>query len=192
MLQTVMMPPSSQQSESKSTFSRLHSPVNEALKVVYTNLRSSYNTCSSWVNRSIDLGCITLPRSAQLEQSRTYNSSDKIQISPVFHQIVNSMPAYEIEHICKLTDDQKDQLAEAITKIHSKQFSTPRLFVNVRITDISNQRTYVAGKQVIWSQCPSCIVRIQVIYIDTAQKQPHFCLRPPRSLTHTIRLQCHK
>jgi phenylpyruvate tautomerase PptA (4-oxalocrotonate tautomerase family) len=58
------------------------------------------------------------------------------------------MPAYEIEHVCKLTDDQQDQLAEAITKIHSKQFSTPRLFVNVRITDISNQRTYVAGKQV--------------------------------------------
>ena len=58
------------------------------------------------------------------------------------------MPAYEIEHVCRLTDDQRDQLAEAITKIHSKQFSTPRLFVNVRITDISNQRTYVAGKQV--------------------------------------------
>ncbi|KAG9667375.1 hypothetical protein KCU99_g8956, partial [Aureobasidium melanogenum] len=57
------------------------------------------------------------------------------------------MPAYEVEHVCKLSDDQKDQLAEAITKIHSQQFSTPRLFVNVRITDISDQRTYVAGKQ---------------------------------------------
>ncbi|KAG9845051.1 lipase/esterase, partial [Aureobasidium melanogenum] len=57
------------------------------------------------------------------------------------------MPAYEVEHVCKLTDDQKDQLAEAITKIHSQQFSTPRLFVNVRITDVSDQRTYVAGKQ---------------------------------------------
>ncbi|KAI5250433.1 hypothetical protein E4T47_01369 [Aureobasidium subglaciale] len=57
------------------------------------------------------------------------------------------MPAYEVEHISKLTDDQKDQLAEAITKIHSQQFSTPKLFVNVRITDVSNHRTYVAGKQ---------------------------------------------
>jgi len=58
------------------------------------------------------------------------------------------MPAYEVEHICKLTDDQKDRIAEAITKIHSEQFSTPKLFVNVRVTDVSEQRTYVAGKQV--------------------------------------------
>ncbi|KAI5207459.1 hypothetical protein E4T39_01878 [Aureobasidium subglaciale] len=42
------------------------------------------------------------------------------------------MPAYEVEHISKLTDDQKDQLAEAITKIHSQQFSTPKLFVNYK------------------------------------------------------------
>ncbi|THW77505.1 hypothetical protein D6D17_10332 [Aureobasidium pullulans] len=57
------------------------------------------------------------------------------------------MPAYEVEHVCPLTDDQKDRLASAITKIHSEQFSAPKLFVNVRITDISGQRTYVAGKQ---------------------------------------------
>ncbi|TIA78460.1 hypothetical protein D6C76_04051 [Aureobasidium pullulans] len=57
------------------------------------------------------------------------------------------MPAYEVEHVCPLTDDQKDRLASAITKIHSQQFSAPKLFVNVRITDISGQRTYVAGKQ---------------------------------------------
>jgi phenylpyruvate tautomerase PptA (4-oxalocrotonate tautomerase family) len=59
----------------------------------------------------------------------------------------DTMPAYDIEHICELSDNQKDQLAEAVTKIHSEQFSTPRLFVNVRITDTSSQRTYVAGKQ---------------------------------------------
>ncbi|THV68762.1 hypothetical protein D6D28_06408 [Aureobasidium pullulans] len=57
------------------------------------------------------------------------------------------MPAYEVEHVCPLADDQKDLLASAITKIHSQQFSAPKLFVNVRITDISGQRTYVAGKQ---------------------------------------------
>ncbi|THW18368.1 hypothetical protein D6C98_02867 [Aureobasidium pullulans] len=57
------------------------------------------------------------------------------------------MPAYEVEHVCPLTNDQKDRLASAITKIHSEQFSAPKLFVNVRITDISGQRTYVAGKQ---------------------------------------------
>ncbi|THZ68613.1 hypothetical protein D6C85_07375 [Aureobasidium pullulans] len=57
------------------------------------------------------------------------------------------MPAYEVEHVCPLTDDQKDRLASAITKIHSEQLSAPNLFVNLLITDISGQRTYVAGKQ---------------------------------------------
>lgn len=65
------------------------------------------------------------------------------------------MPAYEVEHVCPLTDDQKDLLASAITKIHSQQFSAPKLFVNVRITDISGQRTYVAGKQVCASPFPA-------------------------------------
>ncbi|KAI9713560.1 MAG: hypothetical protein M1820_000942 [Bogoriella megaspora] len=57
------------------------------------------------------------------------------------------MPMYEVEHICPLTPSQKDDLAEAITKIHSELFIAPRLFVNVRITDISEHRTYVAGKR---------------------------------------------
>lgn len=57
------------------------------------------------------------------------------------------MPAYEVEHVCSLTQDQQDQLAETITKIHSEQFSAPRIFVNVRFTDIKNQATYVAGKR---------------------------------------------
>lgn len=58
------------------------------------------------------------------------------------------MPAYEVEHVVPLSEDQKDQLAEAITRIHSTQFNAPRLFVNVRITDTSKHQTYVAGKRV--------------------------------------------
>lgn len=58
------------------------------------------------------------------------------------------MPAYEVEHICPLTEAQKDELAEAITKIHSEQFSTPKIFVNIRFTNVENHCTYVAGKRV--------------------------------------------
>ncbi|KAL9097024.1 MAG: hypothetical protein Q9165_000988 [Trypethelium subeluteriae] len=57
------------------------------------------------------------------------------------------MPMYEVEHVCTLTPSQKDDLAEAITKIHSEQFTTPRIFVNVRFTDISEHDMYVAGKR---------------------------------------------
>lgn len=99
------------------------------------------------------------------------------------------MPAYELEHVCKLSDDQKDQLAEAITKIHSQQFSTPRLFVNVRITDVSDQRTYVAGKQVSRSyKIPWSPDQIQRVDIRTVQKQSHLCLRETWPIKNTIRL----
>lgn len=57
------------------------------------------------------------------------------------------MPAYEVEHVCPLAIGQQDELAEAITKIHSEQFNAPRIFVNVRFTNIENQATYVAGKR---------------------------------------------
>lgn len=57
------------------------------------------------------------------------------------------MPAYEVEHVCPLAVGQQDELAEAITKIHSDHFKTPKLFVNVRFTNIENHATYVAGKR---------------------------------------------
>lgn len=62
--------------------------------------------------------------------------------------LLPKMPVYDIEHIVSLTDGQKDQLADAITKVHSEKFSTPRLFVNVNFKDISSIRTYVGGKHV--------------------------------------------
>ncbi|KAF2230098.1 hypothetical protein EV356DRAFT_561691 [Viridothelium virens] len=57
------------------------------------------------------------------------------------------MPMWEVEHGCTLTPSQKDDLAEAITKIYAEQFATPRILVNIRFTDISQQSTYVAGKR---------------------------------------------
>lgn len=59
-----------------------------------------------------------------------------------------NMPNYEVEHICPLTEGQKDELASAITKIHSEQFSTPKIFVNIRFTNVEGHATYVAGKRV--------------------------------------------
>ncbi|KAL1303607.1 hypothetical protein AAFC00_006971 [Neodothiora populina] len=57
------------------------------------------------------------------------------------------MPAYEVEHICDLTEDEQDKIAETITNIHSETFATPKLFVNVRFTNIAHHVTYVAGKR---------------------------------------------
>ncbi|TKA77197.1 hypothetical protein B0A49_01842 [Cryomyces minteri] len=57
------------------------------------------------------------------------------------------MPLYEVEHICPLTVSQQDELAAAITKIHTEKFTAPALFVNVRFTNISEQTTYVGGKR---------------------------------------------
>jgi phenylpyruvate tautomerase PptA (4-oxalocrotonate tautomerase family) len=57
------------------------------------------------------------------------------------------MPYYEINHAVILTESQKDDLAKAITKLHSERFMTPRLIVNVKYTDISNMTFYIAGKR---------------------------------------------
>jgi phenylpyruvate tautomerase PptA (4-oxalocrotonate tautomerase family) len=57
------------------------------------------------------------------------------------------MPYYEINHICTLTESQKSDLANAITTLHTTRFSAPRLFVNVRFTDISLTPFYIGGKK---------------------------------------------
>lgn len=58
------------------------------------------------------------------------------------------MPTYEVEHVCALSESQEDALAESITDIHANLFGAPKFFVNVRITDISKHKTYVAGRRV--------------------------------------------
>lgn len=49
------------------------------------------------------------------------------------------MPIYEIQHSFPITRTQKDSLATAITQIHSRKFTTPKLFVQVYYTDISER-----------------------------------------------------
>lgn len=60
------------------------------------------------------------------------------------------MPLYEIEHSVALGDFQKDTLAKRITNIHSRLFTTPSLFVNIRFLDKSGSGdfTFVGGKRV--------------------------------------------
>ena len=59
------------------------------------------------------------------------------------------MPYYEINHSIPLLPSQQDDLAAAITSLHSTRFSTPRLFVNVKFTDISQHSGfYIGGKKV--------------------------------------------
>ncbi|KAF2093276.1 hypothetical protein NA57DRAFT_48587 [Rhizodiscina lignyota] len=55
------------------------------------------------------------------------------------------MPMYTVEHSYPLTAEQKNQLAEALTKIHTEKFTVPRFFVNINIKDISSEWTYGAG-----------------------------------------------
>lgn len=57
------------------------------------------------------------------------------------------MPYYEVNHSILLTESQKDDLATSITTLHSTRFSTPKLFVNVKFTDISDQTFYIGGKR---------------------------------------------
>jgi phenylpyruvate tautomerase PptA (4-oxalocrotonate tautomerase family) len=56
------------------------------------------------------------------------------------------MPFYEVDHSCTLTEGQKDELAEALTTIHSTKFMTPKLFVNVAFKPMTTD-FYVAGKR---------------------------------------------
>ena len=58
------------------------------------------------------------------------------------------MPLYEIEHVCPITPDQQQSIANAIVKIHSEMFTTPSLFVNVRFKDTNALPLFVAGQRV--------------------------------------------
>ncbi|KAF5526297.1 hypothetical protein CGCA056_v002726 [Colletotrichum aenigma] len=57
------------------------------------------------------------------------------------------MPLYEVAHATPLSQPQQDALAEAITELHSKRFTVPRMFINVIFVDTSNTPTYVGGKR---------------------------------------------
>jgi phenylpyruvate tautomerase PptA (4-oxalocrotonate tautomerase family) len=55
------------------------------------------------------------------------------------------MPLYTVQHACPLSLSQKDELAMALTLIHSNKFTTPKNFVNVSFTDVSKAETYIGG-----------------------------------------------
>ncbi|WPH04424.1 putative oxalocrotonate tautomerase enzyme [Acrodontium crateriforme] len=57
------------------------------------------------------------------------------------------MPLYRIEYDTRLTAGQQDELADAITTLHSERFLTARLFVNVEFVDVSNATRYIAGQR---------------------------------------------
>ncbi|KAH9834318.1 putative oxalocrotonate tautomerase enzyme [Teratosphaeria destructans] len=57
------------------------------------------------------------------------------------------MPLYEVQHTIPLTASQQDDLAVAITDIHSTKFTTPKMFVNVSYHDISKTVSYIGGKR---------------------------------------------
>lgn len=58
------------------------------------------------------------------------------------------MPLFEIEHCISLSKVERDQIAQAITQIHTRKFCTPSLFVNIRFTNVANHILYVAGEEV--------------------------------------------
>ncbi|KAL4952841.1 hypothetical protein BDW69DRAFT_185082 [Aspergillus filifer] len=57
------------------------------------------------------------------------------------------MPFYRIEHTIPLSKFQRDALATSITTIHTRKFTTPSLFVDVRFTDAGRDVNYVGGKE---------------------------------------------
>jgi len=56
------------------------------------------------------------------------------------------MPSYVISHKIDLTEGERLNIAQAITKIHSRLFNTPELFVNVHFWPSSQTISYVGGK----------------------------------------------
>ncbi|KAK5072654.1 hypothetical protein LTR64_004872 [Lithohypha guttulata] len=58
------------------------------------------------------------------------------------------MPLYNVEHSYPLKGEQKAELAERITRLHSRTFTTPSIFVQVKFYshDASAHNYFVAGK----------------------------------------------
>ncbi|KAK4980141.1 hypothetical protein LTR42_000448 [Elasticomyces elasticus] len=95
---------------------------------------------SDFQQTSIEAGFGALPSYVTLQ-------AEVHEVALTFDDVPPIMPFYEVKHTTPLTVSQKDELANAITTIHSTKFSTPKLFVNVEFQDTSNASTYVGGKQ---------------------------------------------
>ncbi|KAG6362964.1 hypothetical protein INS49_008059 [Diaporthe citri] len=59
------------------------------------------------------------------------------------------MPLYEVLHSIPLNEAEKSEVARAITAIHTRRFTVPSLFVNVRLTDVREHHMYVGGEKVL-------------------------------------------
>lgn len=58
------------------------------------------------------------------------------------------MPLYEVEHSIHLSQKQRDSIAQAITQIHTRKFTTPSFFVGVRFSEADKSFNYVGGEPV--------------------------------------------
>lgn len=60
------------------------------------------------------------------------------------------MPFYEVHHSYPLTEQQRDDIASAITQLHATRFTTPSMFVHVQFTrsdESGSTNYYMAGKR---------------------------------------------
>jgi hypothetical protein len=85
---------------------------------------------------------------AEIPQLLVYDTIVRGQQSISDRTANAKMPLYEIEHVCPITPDQQQSIANAIVKIHSEMFTTPSLFVNVRFKDTNALPLFVAGQRV--------------------------------------------
>lgn len=67
------------------------------------------------------------------------------------------MPWYVVSLRESIGSSQRDEVASAITKVHTNLFTTPSLFVNVRFEDASSVHHYVGGKRVSRQGVPSIL-----------------------------------
>ncbi|KAJ9498182.1 hypothetical protein H2202_006333 [Exophiala xenobiotica] len=62
------------------------------------------------------------------------------------------MPLYDVEHVTPLNLLQQTGLAQALTNLHATRFKTPKIFVNVRYTDVTNQIVFRGGRRVQYNR----------------------------------------
>ena len=68
------------------------------------------------------------------------------------------MPVYDVNYVCDLASEQKDEIAKAITHLHTRQFHAPSLFVNVHFQDSVNDVRYAGGARVSRGEAIPCLL----------------------------------
>ncbi|KAJ4861157.1 putative oxalocrotonate tautomerase enzyme domain-containing protein [Trichoderma breve] len=57
------------------------------------------------------------------------------------------MPLYEVQHYIPLSLEERNKFAKEITRIHTREFITPSLFVNVQFTELKEGSSFIAGEE---------------------------------------------